>query len=84
MVAAFSSVAGDVASEIEDQAAQGQLEGAQPRAARLEAMAEELMRLAGGLSLDALRNQAKGAAQPGQTAGPPGTEDRKRGHVRFS
>jgi CheY-like chemotaxis protein len=70
MVAAFSTVAGGVASQLEDCAAQGQLAAARPLAARLEAMAEELMRRAGALSLDALRDQAGGAAQLGQPAGP--------------
>jgi PAS domain S-box-containing protein len=69
MVAAFSSVASDVASELEDHAAQGQLHGARPLAAQLEAMAGELMRLAGGLSLDTLYRQAKDASQPCQTTG---------------
>jgi CheY-like chemotaxis protein/HPt (histidine-containing phosphotransfer) domain-containing protein len=58
MVAAFSTVAGGMASELEDRAARGQLEEARPLAERLEAMAEELTRLVGGLSLDALRSQA--------------------------
>ena len=40
MVATFSSVAGGLALELEDRAAQGQLEEAQPLAERLEAMAE--------------------------------------------
>src|SRR5262245_50477428 len=70
MVAAFSSVAGGVASELEDRAAQGQLDEARPLAERLEAMVEELMRLVGGLSLDALRDQAGAAAEPGRTDGP--------------
>jgi HPt (histidine-containing phosphotransfer) domain-containing protein len=70
MVAAFSTAAGGVASELEDRAAQGQLEEAQPLVARVETIAEELMRLVGGLSLEALRDQAGGAAEPGQTAGP--------------
>jgi two-component system sensor histidine kinase/response regulator len=70
MVAAFSTVAGGVASELEDLAAQGQLEEARPLAARLETMAEEFMRLVGGLSLDALRRQAGTAAEPGRTPGP--------------
>jgi PAS domain S-box-containing protein len=48
MVAAFSTVAGGVASELEDRAAQGQLEEAGPLAARLETMVEELLRLVGG------------------------------------
>jgi HPt (histidine-containing phosphotransfer) domain-containing protein len=66
VVGAFSTVAGGVASELEDQAAQGRLEETRTLAARLEAMAEELLRLAGGLSLDALR----------QLAGAPGGSDR--------
>src|SRR5262249_51186192 len=56
MVAAFSTVAGGVASDLEDQAAQGRLEEAWPLAARLEALAEELMRLVSGLSPDALHD----------------------------
>jgi CheY-like chemotaxis protein/HPt (histidine-containing phosphotransfer) domain-containing protein len=59
MVAAFSTVAGGVASEVEDHAAQGQLEEARPLVARLEAMAEELMRLVSGLTLDALCDQGR-------------------------
>jgi PAS domain S-box-containing protein len=55
MVAAFSTVAGTVASELEDLAAQGNLEETRPLAARIEAMAAELMRLVGELSLDALQ-----------------------------
>jgi HPt (histidine-containing phosphotransfer) domain-containing protein len=70
MMAAFSTVAGGVASDLEDHAAQGQLEEARPLVARLEMMAEELERLVGGLSLDALREQVGAAAGAGQTAGP--------------
>jgi CheY-like chemotaxis protein/HPt (histidine-containing phosphotransfer) domain-containing protein len=69
MVAAFSTVAGGVASELEDRAAQGQLEEARALVGQLETMASELMRLAGDLSLDALRDQALAAAKPGRTAG---------------
>jgi HPt (histidine-containing phosphotransfer) domain-containing protein len=61
MVAAFSTVAGGVASEIEDRAAAGQLEEARPLVERLVAMTQELMQLAGGLSLEALRQQAEAA-----------------------
>jgi PAS domain S-box-containing protein len=64
MVAAFSTVAGGVASEVEDRAAQGQLEEARPLVARLETMAQELVQLVGGLSLDALRCHAGTAAGP--------------------
>jgi two-component system, sensor histidine kinase and response regulator len=61
---AFSTVAGNVASELEDHAAQDQLEEARPLVERLEAMTQELMRLAGDLSLDALRQQAGRADDP--------------------
>jgi PAS domain S-box-containing protein len=68
MVAAFSTVAGNVASELEDHAAQGQLEGARPLVAQLGAMAEELMRVTDGLSLDTLHGQPRDAAEAGGTA----------------
>ena len=55
---AFSTVAGNVASDLEDHAAEDQLEEARPLVERLETMTQELMRLAGGLSLEALRRQA--------------------------
>ena len=58
MVAAFSTVAGGVASDLEDYAAQDLLEEARPLTGQLETMAHELMRAAGGLSLDTLREQA--------------------------
>jgi CheY-like chemotaxis protein/HPt (histidine-containing phosphotransfer) domain-containing protein len=61
---AFSTVAGNVASELEDHAAEDQLDEAQPLVERLEAMTQELMRLAGDLSLDALRQQAGRADDP--------------------
>jgi CheY-like chemotaxis protein len=70
MVVAFSTEGGGVASDLEDHAAQGQLEEARPLVARLEAMAGELLRLVGGLSLDALRSQAETAVEPSRTAGP--------------
>jgi CheY-like chemotaxis protein len=55
MVAAFSTVAGGVASDLEDFAAQGRLEEARPLVGQLETMAQELMRAVSGLSLEALR-----------------------------
>jgi HPt (histidine-containing phosphotransfer) domain-containing protein len=58
MVAAFSSAAGGVASELEDRAAQGQLEAARPLVEQLEAMAQELLCAVEGLSPEALREQA--------------------------
>jgi PAS domain S-box-containing protein len=76
MVAAFSTMAGGVASELENRAAQGQLEEARPLVERLETIAEELMRLAGELSLDALRDQA---GVPPHPARPPARESAARG-----
>jgi PAS domain S-box-containing protein len=67
MVAAFSTVAGGVASDLEDQAARGQLEEASTLVERLEAMAQELIRLTGGLSLESLRQQTDSAARKNET-----------------
>jgi PAS domain S-box-containing protein len=56
---AFSTAAGNVASELEDHAAQGQLEEAQLLVERLETMTQELLQLVGSLSLETLRRQAE-------------------------
>jgi HPt (histidine-containing phosphotransfer) domain-containing protein len=64
MVAAFSTVAAGVASELEDHAAQGQLEEARPLVGQLETMAQELMRAVDGLSLETLRQQTGPADDP--------------------
>src|SRR5262249_10482977 len=56
---AFSTVAGNVASDLEDHAAEDQLEEAQPLVERLETMNQELMRLVSGLSLETLRRQVE-------------------------
>ncbi len=70
MVAAFSTVAGGVASDLEDQAARGQLDEAPALVERLETMAQELMHLAGGLSLHTLRQQAEAADDLNRAASP--------------
>jgi HPt (histidine-containing phosphotransfer) domain-containing protein len=57
IVSAFSTVAGQAASELEDCAAQGLLEEARPLVRRLEPMIRELLQAVVGLSLDALREQ---------------------------
>jgi two-component system, sensor histidine kinase and response regulator len=64
MVAVFSSVAGAAASQMEDLAEQGKLEEARPLATPLEAMAEELMRLVDGLSIETLRQRRGPASAP--------------------
>jgi len=67
---AFSTAAGEVASDLEDHAAQGRLEEARPLVEQLEVMARELLRLAGGLSLETLRQQAEAARDRKRTASP--------------
>jgi CheY-like chemotaxis protein len=64
---AFSPVAGNVASDLEDYAAQDQLEEARPLVEQLETMTHELMRRVGGLSLESLHRQAE-AADDGKPA----------------
>jgi hypothetical protein len=50
-------VAGGVASDLEDHAAQGRLEEARPLVGQLETMAQELMRAVNGLSLETLQRE---------------------------
>jgi HPt (histidine-containing phosphotransfer) domain-containing protein len=57
MVSAFSAVAGQAASELEDRAAKGLLEEARPLVGQLEVMVQELLQVVVGLSLDALRER---------------------------
>jgi PAS domain S-box-containing protein len=59
MVAAFSTVAGGVASDLEDHAARSRLDEARPLVEKLETMTQELMRLAKSVSLETLRRQAE-------------------------
>ena len=67
---AFSTAAGDVASDLEDHAAQGRLDEARPLVEQLEVMARELLTLASGLSLETLRQQTRPADDPNRTASP--------------
>jgi CheY-like chemotaxis protein len=69
MVAAFSTAAGAVASELEDLAAQGRLDDATPLMWRLETMAQRLMEQVTGLSLETLRCQPQGSGCHDRTAG---------------
>ena len=64
MLAAFSAIAGRVASELEDHAASGQLEEARPLVQQLEAMVHQLLLLVGGLSLETLRLEAEATEDP--------------------
>jgi two-component system, sensor histidine kinase and response regulator len=63
MIGTFSTSAGQFASDLEDHAAQGQLEQARPLVAQLETIAERLPQLLRGLSLETLRERSKGGGQ---------------------
>jgi CheY-like chemotaxis protein len=69
MLAAFSTVAGGVASDLEEHAARGQLEQASALVKRLETIGQELIHQAGGLSLETLRQQIRPNHKPDDTAG---------------
>jgi signal transduction histidine kinase/DNA-binding response OmpR family regulator len=58
MVAAFSTAAGCVASDLEDHAAGGELDEARPLVEQLETMGHRLIRQVDGLSLETLRHEA--------------------------
>jgi hypothetical protein len=59
---------GGVASELEDHAACDQLGEAPALVERLQAMTEELLRLAGAVSLETLRRQAEADDDHSRTA----------------
>jgi two-component system sensor histidine kinase/response regulator len=69
-ITAFSTVAGAVASELEDLAARGQLEEARPLVERLGAMIEELIAQVDCLSIETLRDQVGNADDCYRTVGP--------------
>jgi signal transduction histidine kinase/DNA-binding response OmpR family regulator/HPt (histidine-containing phosphotransfer) domain-containing protein len=60
MISAFSTVAGDLVANLEDLAARGLLNEAMPVVEQLDQSATELARLAGNLTIEALRKQAEG------------------------
>jgi HPt (histidine-containing phosphotransfer) domain-containing protein len=69
-VAAFSTLVGAVASDLEDQAALGQLDEARPLVEQLEATARELTQQVDGLSIESLRDQARATGDGDRTAKP--------------
>jgi len=69
-ITAFSTVAGAVVSDLEDLAARGQLEEAQPLVERLGAMVGELVEQVDRLSIETLRDQVGIAGDPDRTVGP--------------
>jgi two-component system sensor histidine kinase/response regulator len=66
MISTFSTRAGQLASELEDLADQGQLEPARPLVEQLGSIAVRLPQLLRGVSLESLREQASGAEEPRQ------------------
>src|SRR5271157_2392944 len=70
LLSEFSTVAGDLAGNLEDLAADAQLDKAPPILEQLETIARELMRQADGLSIEALRRHAEAADDHDRTAGP--------------
>ncbi len=64
MLAAFSAVAGGVASDLEDHAASGRLDEARPLVQQLEVMVHKLLLLVRGLSLETLRLEAEATEDP--------------------
>ncbi|MBV8309084.1 MAG: Hpt domain-containing protein, partial [Planctomycetaceae bacterium] len=61
LLSAFSTVAGGVASSLEDHAASGSLEECRPLVEQLELMARELVQEMDGLSIESLREQVRAA-----------------------
>jgi hypothetical protein len=70
MMSIFSTVASGVASDLEELAAIGQIDEFRPLLERLETMATDLIRRAGGLSVEALRQQVGAAGNSGRTNEP--------------
>ena len=58
LLPAFSTMAGNVASDLEDHSAADRLEEARPLVEKLETMCTELMRVVAGLSIDELQRMA--------------------------
>jgi len=69
MLSAFSTVAGDQAADLEDLAARRLLPEALPIVEQLDRCATELVRLAGGLTIETLRKLAETADDPTRAAG---------------
>ena len=69
LLSAFSRVAGDLAAEVEDNAALSQLDEARPLVGRLETMVDELVRQVDDLSYERLRRQAGTADSRERTTG---------------
>jgi hypothetical protein len=70
MLSEFSTVAGDLAGSLEEQAASAQLDKAAPLLEQLETIAQELVKQVDGITVEALRRQAEDTKEPGGAARP--------------
>jgi hypothetical protein len=68
LLAAFSKTAGAVASDLEDRAARGELDGAGPLIVRLEAMVPKLLDEVGNLSYEGLERASRKAGKSRRAA----------------
>ena len=68
MLSEFSAAAGDLAGSLEDLAAGTQLDQAAPILEQLETIAQELVKQADGITVDALRRQVEGMDEQYGTA----------------
>jgi hypothetical protein len=70
MLSEFSTVAGDLAGNLEELAAGAQLDKATSILEQLEMIAQELVKQIDGITVEALRRHAGGTDEPYGTAGP--------------
>jgi two-component system sensor histidine kinase/response regulator len=70
LLSAFSTVAGGMASALEDQAAGGRLDESRRLVEQLEVKAREVLEQVDGLSIETLRDQAGAAGDRDRTASP--------------
>ena len=70
MLSEFSTVSGDLAGNLEDLAAGAQLDEAASILEQLETIANELVKQADGITVEALRHQAEGMDDQPGIAGP--------------
>ena len=70
MLSEFSTVAGDLAGNLEELAAGTRLDKAAPILEQLETIAHELVKQIDGITVEALRRQAESMDEPYGTASP--------------
>ena len=70
MLSEFSTVAGDLAANLEELATATQLEKAVPILQQLETIGQELVKQIDGITVEALRRQAEVKDEPSRTAEP--------------